>query len=182
MQHCALFQLDVARTYVDYHAKEFGYKKPNVSFVQGYIEALTEAGLEKSSFDIIMWEVIYSLSLFSNFMLCNSKEMKLKRWFFFFSTVPTAWWISLQTRREFWLKPTACSRYTAFGLTFGLSLQSSSTWRQCWDKRPNIKLFVNHKTCLSMWFALIFTSCVAWMLIFRMEVSCTSVTSTAVED
>lgn len=51
---CALFQLEVARTHVDYHMKEFGYKKSNVNFVQGYIEALTEAGLEKNSFDIIM--------------------------------------------------------------------------------------------------------------------------------
>ena len=44
----------MAKEYVDYHMKEFGYKKPNVNFVQGYIEALTEAGLEKNSFDIIM--------------------------------------------------------------------------------------------------------------------------------
>lgn len=34
--------------------QKFGYKKPNVSFVQAYIEALTEAGLETNSFDIIM--------------------------------------------------------------------------------------------------------------------------------
>lgn len=34
--------------------KEFGFKKPNVNFVYGYIEALTEAGLEKNSYDIIM--------------------------------------------------------------------------------------------------------------------------------
>lgn len=44
----------MARTHVDYHMKEFGYEKSNVNFVQGFIEALTEAGLEKNSFDIIM--------------------------------------------------------------------------------------------------------------------------------
>ncbi|XP_074485190.1 arsenite methyltransferase [Sebastes fasciatus] len=55
-------QLDVARTYVDYHMKEFGYKKPNVSFVRGYIEALTEVGLEKSSFDIIISNCVVNLS------------------------------------------------------------------------------------------------------------------------
>ncbi|XP_034544361.1 arsenite methyltransferase isoform X2 [Notolabrus celidotus] len=55
-------QLDVARAYVDYHAKELGYKKPNVSFVQGYIEALTEAGLEKNSFDIIISNCVVNLS------------------------------------------------------------------------------------------------------------------------
>ncbi|XP_028254053.1 arsenite methyltransferase [Parambassis ranga] len=55
-------QLEVARTYVDYHMKEFGYKKPNVRFVQGYIEALTEADLEKSSFDIIISNCVVNLS------------------------------------------------------------------------------------------------------------------------
>lgn len=34
--------------------EKFGYKKPNVDFVQGYIEALREAGLEENSYDIIM--------------------------------------------------------------------------------------------------------------------------------
>ncbi|CAB1442755.1 unnamed protein product [Pleuronectes platessa] len=55
-------QLKVARTYVDYHMQEFGYKKPNVSFVQGYIEALTEAGLKKNSFDIIISNCVVNLS------------------------------------------------------------------------------------------------------------------------
>ncbi|XP_042341291.1 arsenite methyltransferase [Plectropomus leopardus] len=55
-------QLEVARTYVDYHTKEFGYKKPNVNFVRGYIEALTEADLEKSSFDIIISNCVVNLS------------------------------------------------------------------------------------------------------------------------
>ncbi|XP_035516774.1 arsenite methyltransferase isoform X2 [Morone saxatilis] len=55
-------QLEVARTYVDYHMKEFGYKKTNVSFVQGYIEALTDAGLEKNSFDIIISNCVVNLS------------------------------------------------------------------------------------------------------------------------
>ncbi|XP_058495624.1 arsenite methyltransferase [Solea solea] len=55
-------QLEVARTYVDHHMQEFGYKKPNVSFVQGYIEALTEAGLEKNSFDIIISNCVVNLS------------------------------------------------------------------------------------------------------------------------
>ncbi|XP_070774343.1 arsenite methyltransferase [Enoplosus armatus] len=55
-------QLEVARTYVDYHMREFGYKTPNVSFVQGYIEALTEVGLEKSSFDIIISNCVVNLS------------------------------------------------------------------------------------------------------------------------
>ncbi|XP_049575914.1 arsenite methyltransferase [Syngnathus scovelli] len=55
-------QLEVARKHVDFHMKEFGYKKPNVTFVKGYIEALTEAGLEKNSFDIIISNCVVNLS------------------------------------------------------------------------------------------------------------------------
>ncbi|XP_061686860.1 arsenite methyltransferase-like isoform X1 [Syngnathoides biaculeatus] len=55
-------QLEVARKHVDFHMKEFGYQKPNVTFVQGYIEALTEAGLEKNSFDIIISNCVVNLS------------------------------------------------------------------------------------------------------------------------
>lgn len=61
---------------MDHHAKEFGYKESNVSFVQGYIEALTEAGLEKNSFDIIMCEVNYSLCFICFCFV--TKEIKLK--------------------------------------------------------------------------------------------------------
>ncbi|KAM3864567.1 arsenite methyltransferase [Diretmus argenteus] len=55
-------QLEVARKFVDYHMQEFGYKKPNVDFVRGYIEALTEAGLEESSFDIVISNCVVNLS------------------------------------------------------------------------------------------------------------------------
>nr|XP_046261235.1 arsenite methyltransferase [Scatophagus argus] len=55
-------QLEVARQHVNYHMKEFGYKKPNVNFVQGFIETLTEAGLEKNSFDIIISNCVVNLS------------------------------------------------------------------------------------------------------------------------
>lgn len=55
-------QIEVARKYIDYHMKEFGYKKPNVDYVQGYIEALTEAGLEKNSYDIVISNCVVNLS------------------------------------------------------------------------------------------------------------------------
>lgn len=55
-------QLEVANKHVDYHMKEFGFKKPNVNFVHGYIEALTEAGLEKNSYDIIISNCVVNLS------------------------------------------------------------------------------------------------------------------------
>ncbi|CAL8330323.1 unnamed protein product [Lota lota] len=55
-------QLEVAKTYVDYHMQEFGYKKPNIHFVQGYIEALNEAGIEDNSYDIIISNCVVNLS------------------------------------------------------------------------------------------------------------------------
>ena len=48
------FQLRVANKYIDYHTKKFGYCKPNVKFVKGYIEKLGDAGVEDASCDIIM--------------------------------------------------------------------------------------------------------------------------------
>ena len=50
----ALFQLEVARKHIPYHMEKFGYKQPNVEFVEGYIEKLTEAGIKENSQDIIM--------------------------------------------------------------------------------------------------------------------------------
>ncbi|KAJ3614644.1 hypothetical protein NHX12_018215 [Muraenolepis orangiensis] len=55
-------QLELAQTYVDYHTQEFGYKKPNVSFVKGYIEALDEAGIEDNLYDIIISNCVVNLS------------------------------------------------------------------------------------------------------------------------
>ena len=49
-----LFQLDLARKHIDYHRDKFGYSQSNVDFVFGYIEKLAEAGLQDSTFDIIM--------------------------------------------------------------------------------------------------------------------------------
>lgn len=39
-------QLEVARRHVDFHADAFGYKRPNVRFLKGYIERLDELDLE----------------------------------------------------------------------------------------------------------------------------------------
>uniref|UniRef100_H3AAR6 Arsenite methyltransferase n=1 Tax=Latimeria chalumnae TaxID=7897 RepID=H3AAR6_LATCH len=55
-------QLEVARKYIDYHTQKFGYKKPNVRFLYGYIEKLSEVGLKDSSFDIIISNCVVNLS------------------------------------------------------------------------------------------------------------------------
>ncbi|XP_013410490.1 arsenite methyltransferase [Lingula anatina] len=55
-------QLEVARKYVTYHAEKFGYEKPNVAFVQGYIEKLLELGIPEGTFDIIVSNCVVNLS------------------------------------------------------------------------------------------------------------------------
>lgn len=48
-------QLEVARRNMDYHTKKFGYEQSNIKFKQGFIEKLAEAGIQPSSYDIIMY-------------------------------------------------------------------------------------------------------------------------------
>lgn len=39
---------------MEYHQKTFGYKESNVSFVQGYMEKLSEAGIQSDSMDVVL--------------------------------------------------------------------------------------------------------------------------------
>lgn len=55
-------QIGVARAHVDWHMEKFGYAKPNVQFIDGYIEKLDELGLEPASFDIIVSNCVINLS------------------------------------------------------------------------------------------------------------------------
>jgi ubiquinone/menaquinone biosynthesis C-methylase UbiE len=55
-------QLEVAQKHEDYHAKEFGYAHKNTEFKLGYIERLSELGLEENSFDIIVSNCVINLS------------------------------------------------------------------------------------------------------------------------
>lgn len=54
-------QLAVAGRHVAGHAKRFGYLKPNVEFVEGYIEKLDALGLEPASFDVIVSNCVINL-------------------------------------------------------------------------------------------------------------------------
>lgn len=80
-------QLEVAKTYMDYHMQEFGYKKSNVNFVQGYIEALIEAGLEKNSFDIIISNCVVNLSPDKKKVLADAYNVLKDGGEFYFSDV-----------------------------------------------------------------------------------------------
>ena len=55
-------QIEVARQYIDYHTTKFNYSAPNTSFVDGFIEDLSGAGLQPSHFDIIVSNCTVNLS------------------------------------------------------------------------------------------------------------------------
>ena len=55
-------QLAVAQRHIDYHRKAFGYQRSNVEFRHGYIERLSELGLESGSFDVVVSNCVVNLS------------------------------------------------------------------------------------------------------------------------
>ncbi|CAM9141714.1 unnamed protein product, partial [Lampetra planeri] len=59
--------ITVSRQYVEYHQKKFGYKEPNVTFVQGYMENLSEAGVQSDSMDVVL----------SNCVICLCPDKKV---------------------------------------------------------------------------------------------------------
>uniref|UniRef100_A0A3Q3RYE2 Arsenite methyltransferase n=1 Tax=Mastacembelus armatus TaxID=205130 RepID=A0A3Q3RYE2_9TELE len=50
-----------SRQYIGYHQEKFGYKEPNVTFVQGYMENLSEAGIQSESMDIVLSNCVICL-------------------------------------------------------------------------------------------------------------------------
>ena len=55
-------QLIVANQYIGWHMDKFGYQKPNVRFVKGYIEDLNTAGIRNSSVDVVISNCVFNLS------------------------------------------------------------------------------------------------------------------------
>lgn len=55
-------QLAVARRHLSSQMDRFGFQKPNVNFVQGYIEDLRSAGIEDNSVDVIVSNCVTNLS------------------------------------------------------------------------------------------------------------------------
>lgn len=54
-------QLDIARKHQDFHAKQFGHARTNVSFIEGELEKLDELGLDMNSFDVIVSNCVINL-------------------------------------------------------------------------------------------------------------------------
>ncbi|MDP1520834.1 methyltransferase domain-containing protein [Porticoccus litoralis] len=55
-------QLAVANRHIEFHRQAFGFSRPNVRFIKGYIEKLDELGLEDNSFDVIVSNCVINLS------------------------------------------------------------------------------------------------------------------------
>ncbi|XP_056139940.1 arsenite methyltransferase [Lampris incognitus] len=53
--------IDVSCKYIEYHQKKFGYIKPNTTFVHGYMEKLSEAGIQNDSMDIVVSNCVICL-------------------------------------------------------------------------------------------------------------------------
>ncbi len=55
-------QLDTARRYGGYHMEKFGFPRPNVEFLAGYIEDLKSLGIENDSVDVVVSNCVINLS------------------------------------------------------------------------------------------------------------------------
>ncbi|XP_025966115.2 arsenite methyltransferase isoform X2 [Dromaius novaehollandiae] len=55
-------QVEVAKKHIAYHMDKFGYRKPNVDFIQGYMEKLGDVGLADESYDIVISNCVINLS------------------------------------------------------------------------------------------------------------------------
>lgn len=55
-------QLSVAINHIDYHMQQFGFKKPNVKFLHGYIEDLKSLNIEDNSIDVVVSNCVFNLS------------------------------------------------------------------------------------------------------------------------
>ncbi|WP_156302737.1 methyltransferase domain-containing protein [Methylogaea oryzae] len=55
-------QLAVANRHIGYHTEKFGYQRPNVRFLQGYIEDLQSLGLADASVDVVVSNCVLNLS------------------------------------------------------------------------------------------------------------------------
>ncbi|KAM4589287.1 arsenite methyltransferase [Fundulus diaphanus] len=50
-----------SRQFIEYHRGKFGYEEPNVTFIQGYMEKLSEAGIPRDSMDVLISNCVICL-------------------------------------------------------------------------------------------------------------------------
>lgn len=68
-------QLAVANKHIDFHTKQYGYKKANVAFTHGYIEKLNALGFDDNSFDLIISNCVINLSNDKNAVLQQAHRL-----------------------------------------------------------------------------------------------------------
>lgn len=56
-------QLEVANSYIDYHAEKFGHANANTQFIKGNIDQLDELGIEQGSVDLIISNCVLNLCM-----------------------------------------------------------------------------------------------------------------------
>ncbi|HUL14088.1 MAG TPA: methyltransferase domain-containing protein [Methylococcaceae bacterium] len=55
-------QLAVANRHIEYHTDRFGYREPNVQFLEGYIEDLESLGVASETIDVVVSNCVINLS------------------------------------------------------------------------------------------------------------------------
>jgi SAM-dependent methyltransferase len=68
-------QLATANEHIDWHMSRFGFPKPNVRFLKGYIEKLDRLGLEPESFDVVVSNCVINLSVDKPAVLRGALEL-----------------------------------------------------------------------------------------------------------
>ncbi|XP_053503404.1 arsenite methyltransferase [Ictalurus furcatus] len=53
--------IQASRKYIGYHQERFGYAKPNTEFVHGYMEKLSDAGIQDNSLDVVISNCVICL-------------------------------------------------------------------------------------------------------------------------
>ncbi len=80
-------QLAVSREHIDYHTRQFGYKKPNVEFLEGNIERLGELNLKDNDFDVIVSNCVINLATDKEVVLKDAYRVLKEGGEFYFSDV-----------------------------------------------------------------------------------------------
>jgi ubiquinone/menaquinone biosynthesis C-methylase UbiE len=80
-------QLDIAKKYIEHQMKVFGFDKPNIKFLKGYIEDLKTIGLEDSYFDKVVSNCVVNLSARKDMVFSEVYRVLKENGEFYFSDV-----------------------------------------------------------------------------------------------